>query len=653
MLKTSIADRNKLAIGAIVLTIILFFAVNIFFTTSIKTIRADLTQQALFTLSPGTKEVLGAIDEPVVLRYYVSKQLTQGNPLYARYSQRVRELLTAYEKIAAGRLKIEVYDPEPYSRAEDQAVAAGLQGVPFSNEGEQVYFGIIGNNSTDDTDKIAFLTPERENFIEYDLTRLIYNLSNPKKKIIGLVSSLPIQGSPQSQYRPWVIYEQIEQFYKVKTIQAGTRKIDDDVDILFLAQVDDIGEDTLYAIDQFLMKGGRAIVFADPHLETPTGRRPMMPGMPALSNHGFEKLFKAWGVKFRGEAVVGDALTSHRVNFPQGDKTMVINYLPWLGLREEQFNHDDVVTSQIKTLNLTSAGHFEMEEGAAGKLEPLVRSSKQAMEIEAMKVSFRPNPMALIEEFKPTGKEYVLAARLTGAIKSAYPDGPPVPQKLKEEPKDEAAKKRAEADFKKATEEYEKLKPGHIAAPKQAAVILLVGDADMLANESWVRTQEMLNQRIVVPIANNGDFVLNGLDNLLGSSAVIGLRSRGLSSRPFDLVERIRSDAEIKYRAKERELDKNLREVERKIKEIRTDPDSGNVVLTTEQRKSIEDFRGEMLSIRGELRDVQHALRGDIEKLDGWLKILNIAFIPLLIAAIAIGLWFARRVRFSRRFETT
>ncbi len=653
MTPTSTRDRRNYTIAGVVLTIVLFLAANVFFTTAVKTVRLDLTENALFTLSPGTTEVLKAIDEPIALRYFVSKQLTQGNPLYARYSERVRELLTAYEKIAAGKLKVEIFNPEPYSREEDRAVAAGLQGVPFSQEGELVYFGLVGNNSTDDNDKIAFLTPERENFIEYDLTRLIFNLSNPKKRVVGVVTSLPIQGGPQSQYRPWVVYEQMEQFFKVKVIQTGARKIDDDVDILMLAQIDDIGTDTLYAIDQFLMKGGRAIVFADPHLETPTGRRPMMPGMPALSNPGFDKFWPAWGVTFRNDSVIGDALTSHRVNFPQGDRTLVVNYLPWLGLREDRINSTDVITSQVQILNMTSAGHFELAAGSTAKLEPLVSSSPQAMEIEAMKVSFRPNPLALIEEFKPTGKNYVLAGRLTGTIKSAFPDGPPLPEKPKDEPKDDAAKKRADDEFAKAMAEYEKLKGSHLVEPKGPVNMILVADADMLANESWVRTQDMFNQQVAVPIANNGDFVLNALDNLTGSGSVIGLRSRGLSNRPFLMVEQIRAEAELKYRSKERELDKNLREIERKIKEVRTDPESGTAVLTGEQRKSLDQFRAEMLSIRTELREVQHALRSDIERLDGVLKAINIALMPLLIAAIAVGLWVTRRVRYSRRFETT
>jgi len=646
------SDRRVLAISGVIIAIILFLAVNVLATASLRTARVDLTENALFTLSPGTVEVLEAIDEPVTLRLFISNQLTQGNPLFARYADRVSELLETYEKLSKGKLNVEIYHPEPYSTEEDIAVASGLRGLPYA-EGESVYFGIFGSNSTDDEDKIGFMSPEREDFLEYDLTRLIYNLANPKKKVVGLLSSMPIYGTPQNQYRPWVVYTQMEQFFKVQTLFDDSTEIDpNEIDILMLAQIDKIKPETLYAIDQYMLKGGKALMFADPNLETPTGKRPIMPGMPAPSDHGFGKFFETWGVNL-SKGIVGDAGTAQRINFPSGERTVLVQYLPWLGLRSDNFNTEDATTAHLQFVTMSSTGHLELAEGSEMKIDPLLRSSDQAMEIEASKIAFRPNPLALIEDFKSSGRDYVLAARVSGQIKSIFPDGPPVPAKPEPKGKDEAALKKAEGDYKLAMEAYEKLKKNHISVSEKPVNIILVADADMLANDYWVRVQEMGGQQVAVPFANNADFVLNALDNLAGSSSVISLRSRGLSDRPFQLVEKIRARAELKYRAKQRELESNLRDIEGKIKDIRTDEKSGKVILTSQQQEDINEFQSEMLNIRGELRNVQHALRSDIEALDSWTRVINIALIPIIVALIAFAIAMVRRVRYSRRFETS
>ena len=651
MAEGTFADRRVLAISGVIVAIILFLAVNVLATASLRTARIDLTENALFTLSPGTVEVLKAIDEPVTLRLFISNQLTQGNPLFARYADRVSELLETYEKLSNGKLNVEVYHPEPYSTEEDIAVASGLRGLPYA-EGESVYFGIFGSNSTDDEDKIGFMSPEREDFLEYDLTRLIYNLANPKKTVVGLLSSMPLYGTPQNQYRPWVVYTQMEQFFKVQTLFDDSTEIHpNEIDILMLAQIDKVKPETLYAIDQYMLKGGKALMFADPNLETPTGKRPIMPGMPAPSDHGFGRFFETWGVNL-SKGIVGDAGTAQRINFPSGERTVLVQYLPWLGLRSDNFNTEDATTAHLQFVTMSSTGHVELAENSEMKIDPLLRSSDQAMEIEASKVSFRPNPLALIEDFKASGRDYVLAARVSGQIKSIFPDGPPVPAKPDPKGKDEAALKKAERDHKLAVEEYEKLKKNHISESVKPVNIILVADADMLANDYWVRVQEMGGQQVAVPFANNADFVLNALDNLAGSSSVISLRSRGLSDRPFQLVDKIRARAELKYRAKERELESNLRDIEGKIKDIRTDEKSGNVVLTTQQQDDIKEFQSEMLSIRAELRNVQHALRSDIEALDSWTRVINIALIPIIVALIAFAIAMVRRVRYSRRFET-
>ena len=405
-------NRRTLAVAGIVLAIVLFLAVNVLATAALRTARLDLTENALFTLSPGTVEVLQSIDEPITLRLFISDRLTQGNPLYARYAGRVRELLGTYEELSGGMLDVEIYSPEPYSTEEDIAVANGLRGLPYTAGGDLVYFGIFGSNSTDDEDKIGFLSPEREDFLEYDLTRLVYNLANPEKTVVGVLSSLPLYGTPQNQYRPWVVYEQMEQFFEIKTLfDDSTEIFADEIDILLLAQIDKVKPETLYAIDQYLMRGGKAVVFADPNLETPTGKQPMMPGMPAPSSHGMQRLFDTWGVEI-SEGVIGDAVAGQMINFPAGERMLQVQYLPWLGLRKANFNAEDVTTAHLQLVTMSTAGHVELAEGSGLAFEPLLRSSDQAMEFGADKVAFRPNPLALIEAFVPDPGRFTRAQSL-------------------------------------------------------------------------------------------------------------------------------------------------------------------------------------------------------------------------------------------------
>lgn len=639
-------DRRALGIGTIALAIVLFLSVNVFSTAVFRTAQLDLTEEGLFTLSPGTHEILQSIDEPITLRLYLSEQLRQADPTFARYATRVQELLEQYERIAGGRLILQLFNPEPFTQEEDRAVGFGLRGVPVNEVGDLVYFGLVGTNSTDDQDAIVFFSPEREPFLEYDLTRLVYNLANPEKKVLGLLTPLPLSADPAKQYQPWVIYQQMEQFFDVRTLDSKLREIPEDVDVLMVAQPGELPGDTLYAIDQYVMRGGRTLIFADPHFEGQPRANPMMPSPP--SNHGLDKLFAGWGIEQPANQIVGDRLSALRVTAQVGSRNVVADYLPWLSLGPEHFAGDDVVTGQIALLNMMSAGSFDEVDGSSSGLAPLVTSSVESMRINAEKVRYAPNPIRLLEEFKSGGKKLVLAARLNGTLASAFVDGPP-PTEAKQDGTE--AKPAAQASDSDATDKAEEApRAPHLAAAEGPTHVIVVGDVDMLTDQAWVRTQDFLGQRLSVPIASNASFVLNALDNLAGDSAVIGLRSRGLSVRPFELVDSIRREAELKFRSKEQELEAKLSDVEKKISDIQTD-EEGGVILTAEQRDAIQEFRAEMVDIRGQLRDVQHALRKDIEALGAWLRVINIGAIPLLVGLIAIGLAIVRRVRFGRHVQ--
>ena len=630
-------DRRKLGVAGLVLAVILFLAVNIFANGALRNLQADLTQTGLYSVSEGTEKVLADLKEPVTLRYFVSRSLIDLSPGLGTYSQRVLELLQSYVDAAGGKIRLEIIDPKPFSNEEDRAVGFGLQGVPLNDAGELGYFGLAGTNTTDDQDVIGFLQPQREPFLEYDLTRLVHNLAHPKKKVIGLVAGIPVDADPANQYKPWTVVEQIKQFFEVKSLGLDP-KITDDIDVLMIVHPFGLSDKTLYAIDQFVMAGGKTMVFVDPYAEEGSRSNAAM-RLPPDHGSNLEKLFKAWGVEYSQDNVLADLGLAQRVQAavdPQG-KPVITNYVAWLSFPADRLKSDDVITGQLRAINVATAGFLAKSEKADISFDPLIVSTESAAPMEAQKFRFQPNPAQILKTFEPKGKPLTLAARVSGKLKSAFPDGPPAAKD---------SDKKAEAEDKDGS-----AKKPHLKETKDIVNLIVVADSDILADSFWLQVQDLFGQRLVVPTANNADFVINALDNLSGSSELIGLRSRGFSDRPFDHVIEIQRAAELQYRDRERALLKELKEVEGKLKDLTTKEEKGAaVILTAKQKQAIEQFRRQIIKVRGELRDVRRALREDIDTLDAWIKILNIAAMPALIALFAIGLLIARNRRTRRRY---
>jgi ABC-type uncharacterized transport system involved in gliding motility auxiliary subunit len=634
-------DRRTLSWGGLALAAITMLAVNVIGSTGLRHVRADLTKEGLFTISDGTRKVLRAIEEPITARLYFSKPLGDAGPAYLKYFERVRALLEQYRDISGGRFQLQVVDPEPFSDAEDRAVAAGLKGVRLNRDGDTAYFGLAAENSTDNTSVIEFFAPERERFLEYDLSKLVWTLNNPKKRVIGLVSGVPLNGafSPQGQQTPpWTMMEQINEFYEVKDLGGEPKTIGPEVDVLLLAQPENLSEDVLYAIDQYALRGGRILAFVDPNAESSQGGRMGMMMMGGGKPSAIDKLLKTWGVAFDAAKVAGDISKARRVQFGGARQPMVTEYVAWIGLDKSNIEERDVLSNGIERINMGSAGFFEKIEGATTSLTPILKTSTQAMVLDAEKLRPMPDPVTLLRGYKPGGKELVLAARLTGDAKTAFPDGPPKP--AEEKPDGKAAAKSApktpKTDAKAAATEPS-LKTGKLN-------IILVGDTDMLSDQFWVEVREFGGQRMALPHAHNAAFVLNALGNLSGGEILTGLRGRGIDDRPFEMVEDIRRDGERKFREKEQSLETKLKELKEQLANVETKGD-GKIILAEKDKQAIETFKREMIVVRTELRDVKLALRKDIDRLDGVLKIVNIAGVPALIGLGALALGWSRRRR--------
>jgi ABC-type uncharacterized transport system involved in gliding motility auxiliary subunit len=667
-----LTSRRGIAVAVLVLIVLMVASANIV-AARFLTSRLDLTAERLYTLSQGTRNTLAKIDEPITLRFYYSTRLGDEVPSYSVYAQRVRELLDQYVAAAHGKIRLEIYNPQAFSDVEDRAVAFGLKGVPLDAQGEQVYFGLAATNSTDDQQVIAFFAPERERFLEYDLTKLIHSLAFPKKTIVGLMTPLPLEGDMMAMMRgrpsePMAVIEQLQQLDRVKPLASDIDAIPTDIDVLMLVHPQNLSDKTLFAIDQFVLRGGKALVFVDPLSELqaahPNQRNP--PGSPTSSN--LERLFKTWGFEVPSATVAGDRRNAQRVGVPvPGRGARPLDYIAWLNLQAGNLNRDDMITADLSHIMMASSGIIEPLDGAKTTIEPLITTSLDSTKIPAEKLIGLPDVAGLLAQFKSDNKRYILAAHVTGTVDTAFPDGPPKPP---EPAKPEAAAKPDSTD--PAENEAAAMKPAEAtpaaaksteaAKPAEAPAadwvktsaqpinVVVVADTDMLDDRFWMQTQDFFGQRVAVPTANNGDFVANAVDVLAGGNDLVGLRSRGTSARPFQVVDQIERDAQERYSAEERALQQKLKDTQAKLADL-TGKDQANAptTLSPEQTKTIEEFRADMLQTRRQLRNVQSALRGDIGRLKAGLEFLDIALIPILVAGVAVFLGVMRLKRRSRR----
>lgn len=640
-------DRKTLAWGALALAALLTLSLNVIFGSLAKNAKADLTADRLFTISSGTKRVLGKIEEPINVRLYYTRKLGEVAPLFGKYFERVKALLEQYRDLSDGKIQLSVVEPEPFSDAEDRAVASGLRGVRLNQDGETGYFGLVASNTTDNDAAIEFFAPDRERFLEYDLTKLINGLANPKKRIVGLMAGIPVDGGAMNPMQPmrqpapaWAVMEQIREFFEVKPIEQSVTEIPGDVDVLMLVQPNALTKEAAYAVDQFVLRGGRVLAFYDPVSESsppmgPTGMPAMPPTPDSLA------LLKAWGVTMDVDKIAADPSMARRVQFGggPGGRPVVTDYLAWLEVGPSHINTADPLAAGIERMNLATVGFITKVDGATTTVQPLIETSVQAGELGATSLRVMPDPLALTREFKPGGKKLTLAARITGEGKSAFPDGRPKPEAKPEDKPGEAAKKDEPA---KDTAKGEPVVPHFASGPVN---VIVIADSDLLADQFWVTIQEMLGQRMAIPQAHNAAFVVNALENLSGGEALATLRGRGVNDRPFERVVNIRRDAERRYREKEQGLNAKLKDLQGKLQQMETRSEGGQILLSDKDRQTIEGFRNEMISVRRELRGVQGDLRRDIDRLDSRLKFFNIALVPLLIGLGGIAVGLSRRRR--------
>jgi ABC-type uncharacterized transport system involved in gliding motility auxiliary subunit len=614
-------------VGGLVALAVLFLAVVMLSNVGLRGMRLDLTQNRLYTLSPGTQQVLAELKEPINLYFYFSREAAAKEaPLLMPYAARVREFLEELAARSNGKIHLRVIDPQPFSDEEDRASEFGLQSLQPG--GDALYFGLAGTNSTDGRSAIPSFQADREEFLEYDVAKLINDLGTPKKPVIAVMSSLGMQGqfNPMTGQMgdPWPIYTQIEELFTVRSVTPDVDHIDKDVDVLMLVHPKQLPQKTLYAIDQFVMRGGRVLLFVDPSSGADTsGQDPSNPMAWMMANHSsdLEPLLKDWGVEYDPTKVIGDLERGLEVRTSM--QSPPVRHIGILGLSREDMDQKDVLTASLEKINLATAGALAPRPGAKTTFEPLLFSSTSAAPIPAQRFSALTDPSTLRDGFKPTGVRYALAARITGPVDSAFPQGPPPDQKAAAGPP-----------------------AAHLTKSAEPVNIVIIADTDMLMDYMWVQTREVFGQRVAQAFANNGDFVANVLDNLSGSNALISVRGRATFSRPFERVEALRRQADDRLRSKALELQAELQQTETKLTDLQSKRnDQTSLMLSPEQEAELKRFVAEKAHVRKELRETQRGLNVDIDRLESRLKVLNIAIAPLCVVLAGVIILSLRRRR--------
>jgi ABC-type uncharacterized transport system involved in gliding motility auxiliary subunit len=622
--------RSTLGGGALLGLALLFIGLTILFNHSLRGWRLDLTQNHLYTTAPGTDRILKSIKEPINLYFFYSTKTADQIPQIKTYGVRVRELLEELQARSGGNVILHVIDPAPFSEDEDRASELGIRSTPVGATGDALYFGLAGTNSTDGKANIDFFDPQKEQFLEYDVVKLIYTLANPKKPVVAWLSTINMGESfdqRSGQMRPaWALYQQAEQLFDIRTLTPTASKIDADVNALVIVHPKGLSPATQWAIDQYALRGGHILVFVDPLAEAdPTAagdpQNPMA-AMGADKSSHFNTLLSTWGVNFDPKQVITDRAHALQVSLRQGEPP--VEHLGILGLTQASFNKSDVITAGLSTVNVATAGFLTPIKGATTKFESILQTSDESEPMPSTRFAMLFDPSSLRDGFKPTGQRYTIAARVSGNVKTMFPGGPPAGVTL-------AAGEKALKDSVK-----------HLQ-------LIVFADTDMLSDFMWVHEQNFFGQTVAQAWASNGDLVLNALDNLSGSSDLISVRGRASFRRPFERVQALQRSADDRFRAKEQVLEKELRDTEDKLTALQSKrSDKSSLILTPEQEKELDQFQQEKVSIRKQLRAVRAGLDADIQRLGTWVKILDIIVFPLILVGAVALIVASRRQRPAR-----
>jgi len=585
----------------------------------------DLTQGKLYTLSQGTRNIIENVEQPIVLKFYYSESLTRDIPMLRNYANRVQDMLREYERRSHGKIILNIVHPEPFSEQEDEAASDGLQSMP-DGRGDKIFLGLVGS-ANHRSEVIAMFNPQKENLLEYQISQLVYRLNQPKQLAVGIISDLPLFRSidpKTNRMRPeWLIVNQLEQLFDLhRMIDPSVDKIDDDINLLMVVHPNKLPEKTLFAIDQFVLRGGKLLVFVDPLAEADDSDSRLLAEGFADRSSDLEQLFAAWGIDYDANKVVLDLGNAHRI--PVQRDGQPVPHVGILDLEGDSINRTQNVIAELENINIASAGSLAHHAGSGTTFIPLLTSSHQTDVMDAQTYSMIGNHADLLEKMKPSDHQYTFAAWVSGEVNTAFPNEKPAASQFSGEV---------------------------LKASKVPIQVIVVADTDVLADRMWVDRQDFYGQTVATPFAANGDMVVNMVDALGGSADLINLRSRGTYQRPFTRVDALEKAASSRLREQQDALAAALSDTEKRIAQLNAateDKDTGEAhELTPVQKQEVAKFQKERWKIRKNLRDVQHQLGSDVDRLGTVLKIINIAAVPVLLIVFALlaALWRRHRLR--------
>ncbi|HOE61119.1 MAG TPA: Gldg family protein [Kiritimatiellia bacterium] len=598
-------------------------------------LRVDLTAEKLYTLSQGSRQVLGKLENDVVLKFYFSASSADMPMGLKTYATQVQDLLKEYEIAGRGRITLEAYDPKPDSDSEEWAQRYGIEPQQTNPFGQPVYFGLVAV-SGDQEQVIPGFNPRTEATLEYDITRLITRAAWPEKPVLGVLSSLSVLGSPQNpmmmmqrrqqQDQGWMAFRELRKDYVVREVRPDTETIDNDVKTLIVVHPKDLSDQTLFAIDQFVLRGGRLVVCVDPFsiadFEANQQQNPMMMqmggGQAGPSTLG--KLFDAWGVSFDTSKVVADLSCATKLNAGNG---RIEENPAFLSLGTANMAKDDLLTAQLSQVMMPFAGALSANTPKEIIFTPLITTSRDhACLVDQMNAQFGMGAMRA--QLKPDGAQRVLAARLHGTFKTAFPQG------VGTNGTDQAAATNAA--------------PNHLTSG--TSTVMVFGDTDFLNDRFCVQIINSLFGSIAQPINDNLTLFGNTVEQFAGREELIGVRSRGQFNRPFVKVDQLEVKAMRQWQAEEERLEAALQETQQRLTELQQRK-SGNerLILSKEQQAELEQFRKTQVETRKQLKKVRKNLNSEIERLGLFLKVLNIALVPLLVIGFGVQRGLRRRGR--------
>lgn len=642
-------SARRYAFFAALALFIAFVSANVIANSWFRGWRLDLTESRLYSLSEGTRRTLDDLSEPVELKLYYSRDAAAVSPQLQAYAARVREMLQTFQARSRGRVRFVEVNVEPFTEQEDQAVELGIEPYRPYQGADPIYFGLTGANAIDDQRIIPLFDPQREAFLEYEITRLIYELENPNPVRVALITALPIDpaaaSDPLAGRAQNLFATEMGRLLNVTKLAPDFSEIPD-VDVLAIIHPGQLSPQQLYAIDQFVLRKGRAFVALDPASlsaeQAAGGFDPFNPVAPAPTASTLEPLLAQWGVALTPGVVLDlDGALPVRVQDPTSGQPVDAPQPLFFTVPAEQLDREDLMTAWLgRGVNFGLAGGLTWTEREGVQIQPLARTSGRTMRMPAAEAMMRPTPFDILRMWpQGGGRIETVALRLSGNLETAFPNGAPAvaPAPL--------------AEGETAPPPPPPAQTGEPLTRSAApAEIVVVSDVDFLADDFYV---DPTNGGTA---ADNAAFALNAIDVLGGSDALVSLRSRAPSLRRMELVDDMEADAQRRIQRRQEELRAELQETEARLAEMQErGRGSGffagdlGAELTPEENIEIERFRARALEVRAELRSVERELRGDIDRLQALMVFINVWLAPLLVAGAGLFLFWRRQRRGSAR----